>query len=712
MKVLKYLAYGIGGLVVLCVLVLAVVVMVVDGAFVKSRLEREMKARDRTLTIEGEPKLRLFPVAGIALGKVVLSEPRSAAVFVALDSAEIAVRVMPLLSGEAVVEQFKISGLKVNLVRAKDGRMNFADLVGEHEREDAAEARPARAKGPPPRGRIAEIAVERAQITWRDEASGQEVVVGDLNLKTGRLDGDTPGQVAYSAHITGRKPDMDIRAQASGAVRFNLARQEIGLDGFAFQVKGRADRQTLAAELAAPKIDVTPARASGSAVTGALKLSGPRHSVDAKLRIAAVEGTARALSIPSIALEFDSSAEGRAVKGSVSTPLQANLEARAIELPKIVAQFSLSGPGLPQKGVTLPLSGAFRADFTQQTASADVTARFEDSNVRASFAATRLEPLVARFDVKADRLNLDPLVPAKRTESRAESRSDERIDLRGLRGPQVTGRIAIGALTAQRVKLSDVQAEVKLAGGRLEVAPHSAKLYGGTLAGSLVAEASGSRIAIKETVRGVQVGPLLRDAADQDRLEGRGDLTLDVTTAGASAAAMKKALGGTARVELRDGAVKGINLTEAIQDVRSVLGSKSAKANDPSKRTDFSEITASFVIRNGVAHNDDLQGKAPLLRLTGAGDVDIGNSTLNYTARAVVVATSKGQGGRDLSKLAGVTVPVRLTGALDKPDVAVDLTELATKSGVDLARTLGGAKAPSGDVTQQLRDKLRGLFRR
>ncbi|OGA66990.1 MAG: hypothetical protein A3F77_06295 [Betaproteobacteria bacterium RIFCSPLOWO2_12_FULL_67_28] len=702
MKAVKYIAYGAGGLVALLLVALAAAALVIDGGFVKTRLERAMKEKNRTLTIEGEPGLRLFPVAGITLGKLVLTEPASDKVFVALDSAELAVRALPLLSREAEVEVFKVSGLKVNIVRGADGRLNFADLAGAGAGE--REAGPERGARRIPAVRIAEIAIERARIAYRDAASGREVTVDDLNLKTGRLDGAVAGQVAFSARITGRKPDLDIRTQAAGAVRFDLARQEIGIDAFSFQAKGQADRDALAVDVAAPKLEISPARAGGSAIAASIRLSGPKRRLDAKLRMAAAEGNAKALSIPSLTLDLDASAEGRSVKGNVSTPLQANLSGPAIELPRIAANLTLAGQGLPQKGLALAVNGALKADFGKRSAAGEFAARFEDSNLRAKFAATRLAPLAATFDVSADRLNLDRLMPPKK----AEAKGDDRIDLSGLKGPQVNGKVAIGALTAQRLKLSDLKADIKLAGGKLEVAPHSANLYGGTLAGSLAADANGNRIALKETIQGVQIGPLLRDAAEQDRVEGRGNVALDITTAGASVAAMKKALGGTARAELRDGAVKGINLAEAIQDVRSVLGSKSATANDPAKRTDFSEITASFAIRNGVAHNEDLQGKAPLVRLTGGGDVDIGNSTVNYTARASVVATSKGQGGRDLSNLAGVTVPVRITGALEKPAIAVDFTELASKSGVDLVKALGRERG----VTEKIGDKLRGLFRR
>lgn len=700
MKALKILAYGAGGLVALLLVALGATVLVIDGGFVKARLEHAMQEKHRTLTIEGEPRIRLYPVAGIALGRLVLTEPASDKVFIALDSAEIALQTLPLLSREVAVEVLRISGLRLNVARAADGRLNFADLIGAGESEASRERGELRI----PAVRIAQIAIERARIGYRDAAGGQEITLDDLDLKTGRLDGATPGQVTFSARLTGRRPELDIRAQAAGAVRFNLQRQEVGLDAFSLQVKGRADRDTLAVEIAAPKVDITPARASGSAVTASVKVSGPKRRLDAKLNIAAAEGTAKALSIPNLALELDASAEGRSVKGRVSTPLQANLAAPAVELPKIAANLTLSGPGLPQQGLALLADAALKADFGKQSAAGELAARFEDSNLRAKFAATRFAPLVATFDVKADRLNLDRLIPLRK----AQAKGDDRIDLSGLRGPRVSGQVAIGALAAQRLRLADLKADIKLAGGKLEVAPHSANLYGGTLSGSLVAHADGNRIAIRQAVRGVQLGPLLRDAAQQDRLEARGNVTLDVATAGAGVLAMKQALGGTARVELRDGAVKGINLAEAIQDVRAVLGSRSATASDPSKRTDFSEITASFVIKNGVAHNDDLQGKAPLLRLTGGGDVDIGNSTVNYTARAAVVATSKGQGGRDLSNLAGVTVPVRITGALEKPAIAVDFTELAAKSGVDLVKAFGRERG----VTEKIGDKLRGLFRR
>ena len=117
-----------------------------------------------------------------------------------------------------------------------------------------------------------------------------------------------------------------------------------------------------------------------------------------------------------------------------------------------------------------------------------------------------------------------------------------------------------------------MSAQLNAANGRVSVAPHSAKLYEGTISGEVTVDANRNHIALKEQLQDVSIGPVLRDFADQDRLEGKGNVALDVTTSGATVNAMKRALAGTAKVNLRDGAIKGINIGEVIRKARSALG--------------------------------------------------------------------------------------------------------------------------------------------
>ena len=618
MKAVKVILYGVAGLVVLAILGVGAALVIVDGQFIKTRLERAMKEKNRTLRIEGVPQLKLFPVAGVALGKTTLSEAGSDKPFVSLDSAEVAVRVLPLLSREVAVETLKLSGLKANIVRRKDGSMNFSDLAGGKDKEK--EAKPERA----PNLRIAEVVVEKVQVAYRDEATGQELNVAELSLKTGRLDGQTPGDIALALRLTGRKPDVDLHAQAAGALSFNLAKDEFSFDKFSAQLKGRFDQETVSAEFSAPKVAVTPSLASGSAMKVSIQLRGPGRNLDASF---------------------------------VAT---------------------VSGPPL----------------------AIDLSGKLDDSTLKANIAVADFAPLKAKFDLDIDRLNVDRYLPPERK----EAKSDGRVDLSALKGKTVNGKLAIGALTVKRAKLENLKAEIKLAGGKLEVAPHTANLYGGTLAGALSADADGNKIHVKESAQNVAIGTLLRDFAQKDVLEGRGNVTLDVQTAGGTVTALKKALAGNARVAMKDGAIKGINLAESARNAKAALGGKQAKG-DASQKTDFSEAGASFNIKGGVARNDDLKVQSPFLRIGGAGNLDIGNNTIDYLAKATLAATSKGQGGRDSSQVSGVTIPVKLSGALDNPEWKVDYSAL-----------LGGA---AGSVTETVKkgasgvgDAVRGLFKR
>ena len=364
------------------------------------------------------------------------------------------------------------------------------------------------------------------------------------------------------------------------------------------------------------------------------------------------------------------------------------------------SDYKLDLPGVTLDNLNLKLSGK------------------EESNVRGRIALAK----TIGFDLNVDKLNVDAYMPAEQKPAASASTATEKpaakpaadtpVDLSALKDLNADGKLQIGALQVRGLKLANVKTEVKAANGQLN-APHSANLYEGTLSGVLGAHADG-RITLKDTLNGIAIGPLLRDAAQQDKLEGKGNLSLDVNAAGKSVNAMKRSLAGTAKADLHDGAIKGIDIAAILQKARNALGRQEAQAQASAERTDFSSLTASFNIKNGVAHNEDLDVKAPVFRLTGSGNIDIGNSSLDYTTKASLVATAKGQGGAQADQLSGLTVPVRLSGGFDNLKYDVNYgavaTELAkSKAGEKLKEKLEERLGAQGGSTA---DKLRGLLGR
>jgi AsmA family len=217
-------------------------------------------------------------------------------------------------------------------------------------------------------------------------------------------------------------------------------------------------------------------------------------------------------------------------------------------------------------------------------------------------------------------------------------------------------------------------------------------------------------------MKSVNVGPLMVDAIKNDMLSGTGTVNIDVTTQGNSVGALKKGLLGNASLNLADGALKGVDIAGGIRDLKSkvnIFKAKDAVDADKTKKTDFSELTATFDIKNGVAHNEDLAMKAPILRLSkgdSRGDIDIGNEKINYIAKPTVVKSLKGQGGKELDQLDGVAIPVKISGTFANPKYGMDYAAVATAlAKSNLLDKVGGEKGAAVKDLLGGGDKVEGL---
>jgi len=561
-KPVKYVWLALGAVVAFLAAAVLVFALSFDPNRYKDGIERMARERTgRTLKLQGELKLAFFPSLGAGVGGVTLSERGSSREFVALQSAHASVKLMPLLHGQVIVDAVRVSGLKAQIVRNKDGTYNLSDLLeAKAEKPATMPAREKKDQSTPVVFDIASVDIDRAAVAYRDTNTGQEISLSELTLHTGRIAENAQGKVEFATTVRRNQPPLQSKIALRGS--YSLQPDSLGL-------------------------------------------------------------------------EF--------------------------------------------------------------------TAKLDQSDIKGKLGLARAAQPSYQFELDIDRLDLDQYLGSSERKlqgaKHGEPAKDAAVDLSGLKGLNAQGELRVGALQVQGLRLSRLKAQLKAAGGRAEISPHSASLYEGELSGALSLDGNANRIALNETFSNVSVGPLLRDLARQDRLEGKGNVALELTATGATVSTMKRSLAGAAKVRLRDGALKGINIAELLRRARAAAGKQSGQAADSKERTDFSELSATFSIKNGVAHNEDLDIKSPLLRIGGSGDIDIGTSTIGYTVKASVVGTTKGQGGSERDQLAGLTVPVKLGGPLDAMKVEVDYRAVAG----DLAKTRVGDK---------VRDRLKSLIGR
>ncbi len=732
-KIVKYGLLGAGAVVGVAVAVAVYLAATFNPNDYKDYIIQTVKnKKQRTLHLDGDIKLMFFPRIGANLGRLSLSEYKSDQQFASVDSARVSLELLPLLSKQVVVDEVAVSGLTANLIKYKDGTTNIDDLLG---RDDKP-----RDSNQLVNFDIASVSIKKTSLNYRDEGTGAQYAVHDLNLKTGRIANGVPGKIDLSAGVQGNQPKLDINTQlvttltfdldrqfyqmadmdlqvsgsaldnsnlkitAGGDASVNLSTQEYGMNKFELNAKGVKASAPFEVALDAPALSMTKDKFSAEH----LKLNANLDSgnIVAAVSLPDLSGNAQSFKVSSLALDLDVQLPDQTFKVKLASPLSGNFETRQFNLSNLTVAVNALFDKLPGKPVNSEMKGSMQVDGTRQTVQANLAGGLLQSQVVAKIGVKGFSSPSIQFDVDVDQFDADLYLP-KKTGAKA-NQPEQPFDLSALRALNLEGSLRIGKLKVANIKSSGVRLDVKAHKGQVNVSPLSANLYQGSMKGTLAVNAAAVPvITVDQKLSGVDVAALTQDAANFDTLEGRGNVAMNLSMRGNTVSAMKKAMNGNLSLNLNDGAIKGINVAKSLRDAQGMLGRAQTQAANQSEKTDFSELRASFKINNGVAHNDDLSMKSPLLRVAGAGDIDIGQSRMNYLARATLAKTLEGQGGRD--NVAGITVPVRVSGPFADLKYTLDFGALvneAARQKVEAAKQEIKTKAQD-----QLKNSLKGLFR-
>ena len=739
-KFLKYSLWSVAVVIAIAIAGIIYITATFNPNDYKAQIIKLVKDKQqRTLKLDGDIKLVFFPRIGADLGKVSMSEFQNDDEFIYIDSARVSLALLPLLSRQAVVDEVSISGLKATLVKFKNGKTNIDDLIST---EDPDEEKT------PLTFDIASVHVEDSELTYLDETTGAQYLLKGLNLNTGRIANGVPSTIDFAAAMQSNKPKLDIAAQMKATLTFELDKLLFQMEGLELQAKGTAlDISNLAvlangdvsanldtqefstkklvvtatgvqrensfdAKLDAPKLNLVQSNYTGEKLTLNAKLDNASSNIVASLALSDLTGNPQSFKSSALTLELDMKQLKQAFKIKLDAPVSGNIEQQQLDLSNLTLALNVSGDKLPNKSVSSEMKGNMQIDGSRQSVQASFAGGLMQSQVKAKVTVNGFEDPAIRFDIDIDQFDADLFLP-KEAENVANkpAPAEQQIDLAALKNLNLEGGLRIGALKIANVKLSKVRVDVKAHNGLITFSPLSTNLYQGSMNGSLKINAQTTPyISINQILSGITIAPLLKDAANFDTLEGKGSVTLNITTQGSTISAFKKALNGSMSLNLESGAIKGINIPKTLRDAQGMLNMKGATAQtlsvNKAEKTDFSELEASFKVSNGVAHNNDLLLKSPLIRLSGNEDINIGNDSINYLAKATLAKTLKGQGGKDI--VGGITVPIRLSGPFSNLKYTLDLGAMV--SNVVKKKIEAKKEKFKTKLQDQLQDKLKGLF--
>lgn len=671
-----------------------------DANNYRNEIAAQVKAATGRSFHIGSIHLSFLPVLGLKLDDAVLGNPKgfSGAPFAKVSKAAVGVRLWPLIMDHRLeISSIYLSGLDLALRRKTNGKANWDGMLGVQPGEKPALVAPRSQKsGGPPLWSVFAVAgvrVENASIRYEDAARDRSVLLAHVDLSAGPLRSGKPCPFRISFVTQSSRPALTAEVNSSGELTADFSAHYFSLHDYRLRVVTTgpsvpAGRQSIALH---GNADYNSAKALVEFKRVTFDLAGVTSRVSGRIRQV---GMGQPVWEATLHVDPFNPSDALGVLGVRDYYPK---DASVLKKASLSAQASGSLHQIKLMHLNLHL------DQTKVSGSA---------SVRVSAV-----PVVAA-DLRVDNLNVDRYLPiANARNDRSTATGSPRrsagprlpIPLTIFRG--VVGRchLTVQRLIVHGMKLSHASVGLNVAPHGTATATLNAGLYGGKIVSRTRIGAIGAREYRQSfLLTHVSIGPLLRAFSGSDPVSGQGDVHAELTSTGQTVLALVRNLNGSVSVHLKNGAVRGFNLGAIVRSLKnlsqlndqSVLSGVARK----SQETDFSSLSASGHVSNGILTSNNLTAASPFLRASGAGKINLVKRTIDYMVYPVLVNTATGQNGKRLNQLHGVEIPVRITGRLSAPRYEVALGALLRRVGNQGLRQLLNKRNTT------LHDRLKRLF--
>ncbi|PTO73721.1 AsmA family protein [Vibrio splendidus] len=647
--------------------ILALVLLVNPNQFKPLIVEQAQKHTGLELVIEGDISWQFFPSIGFELGQTELRNPEGFTQpnLFKVDTVGVDVSVTPLFSNQLEIGNITLDGAEFYLETLKDGRKNIDALTqasAPQESEPVADASSESTPAPQEQSatdasgwtiNLAGVTVSNALFEMDDKQAGSFTKLYDVSLNLSEFAVDTWTTATFAASGENNQQKFS----ANGSAEFKLA------EGFASYALRNID---LNAKFNDPATSIESAK---------IGLNTFEFDKVNQLTYAVIGNAA--------GLDLDLKGGGELTVDSAISKVTLN---------KLTLDSTFKGDTLPQSPMKVDMLSDLSFDLNKSHLSF-VLEKLQANAIALDGKAdvTLSEIPKVRFSLHSPNIDLDEFLGLGNTTETAStapsgsaggSRSNSgssapakevEPDLSALKTLDVKGDITIDKFKANNAKMQNVKTAFSVNRGIAELTSFTSNLYQGSISATakLDARKTPATYTAKKKIRGVKVQPLLVDVANNDMLEGTGNIDVNVKGKSLTPTGIKKNLVGTIVINFEDGAVNGINVAQLIRENYAKIKGEKVESTNEAQKTDFSAMKATLKVDKGWVSTNDLSAQSPLLRVTGQGKANFINETVDFLVRTSIVGSLEGQGGKNIDDLKDVTIPIKVTGQWADPKFAL-----------------------------------------
>ncbi len=676
-KGVKYFFIITGGLTLLLCAALLIVPHLVDIDHFKPKIEKLVSEKTGyPLKIMGTIDLSVFPWVGLNFTDLVLNNPEDfqEKKFLKIKNFEARLKVLPLLSKRVEIHRFIIDQPEILLTRNVKGLWNWqeAGAAGNKGQEAATgegktsteqtRSEPApQPEAPKELGieslLVGEFALTNGKVVVNDQLNETTRELSDINLSLQDVSLDKPIFITLLAHLD----DNPVELTGSiGPVTPDPLHSRIAIDvdidlfkTLALKTSGSIENlaSALSYDLAFKISPFSPRHLFSQLGLDFPAAAGPQafESIEAE---GSVSGNQSSMHLSRSAIRFDES------------NLIAELRAKEFSKPELEFHLKLDSIDLDRY---LPAAQDGNGSRSNPGDSSTALAPGKKEDTPGESPASTSPPV--KSNTSADRNG-----------GNNESTTETKVNFEPLRKLVMSGDLSVDTIKMHGGMISNLTAAVEGKNGIFNLTSFTGNLYQGRISstGSVDLQKAQPVSSVKLNIDNVQAGPLLRDFADKDIIEGVLQADINLTGSGISGDQIKTSLNGTGKLFFRDGALIGIDLAQLARTIKSGF---TLDQQGERPKTDFAELHAPFTITNGLVETTETTLKSPFIRVNSHGKADLVGETIDIRLIPTLVGTIKGQGDKEARS--GISVPIIVAGTFEKPTFTPDLEALVREQGID-----------------------------
>jgi AsmA protein len=305
---------------------------------------------------------------------------------------------------------------------------------------------------------------------------------------------------------------------------------------------------------------------------------------------------------------------------------------------------------------------------------------------------------VVQGTLAADGLDLTPYVSGIRFLAANERNWDQLpIALDGLADLDLDLRLSAASIKIGGAQLGRTAVAANMRGGKLDLTIGESQAFGGVARGSLGFASADGGVAVTSHVQftDADLQSCLGQIFGIHKIDGRGNLAINVEGSGTSVLALTNTLNGTASLTAHSGALSGINVEQLLR--RLERRPLSGNGDFRSGRTPFDQLTLNLKIVQGTVSVDDMHIDGPAVRLAVDGQVSVPTRDLDLKGVATLVSSTTAN---------EFELPFVVQGPWDDPIMLPDAQSLIRRSGAAAPLLDAIRDRTAGSAVRSMIDKI------